>query len=105
MENKNLVCTKLGKNLVEIFPVKDLFDLEFTGRLEKILLEIEKTRFTKEQFLHLIVNFTVNAVHTIKQSEDVILNKVMRAKKKFEVLGKCPLCGHGVIEGQKRFWL
>ncbi|WP_285399894.1 type IA DNA topoisomerase [Lysinibacillus sp. fls2-241-R2A-57] len=103
MDNKNLVCTELGKNLVETFPVKDLFDLEFTGRLEKTLSEIEKRKFTKEQFLHLIVNFTVNAVHTIKNSEDVTLSKVTRAQKKFEVVGKCPLCAHGVIEGQKGF--
>lgn len=48
--------------------------------------------------------FTVNdAVQTIKNSEDVTLSKVTRAKKKFEVVGKCPLCGHSVIEGQKGF--
>ncbi|MFJ7915684.1 MULTISPECIES: hypothetical protein [unclassified Lysinibacillus] len=42
MENKNLVCTELGKNLVENFLVKDLFDLALTGRLEKTLSEIKK---------------------------------------------------------------
>ncbi len=48
--------------------------------------------------------FTVNdAVQTIKNSEDVTLSKVTRAKKKFEVVGKCPLCGHSVIKGQKGF--
>jgi len=28
---------------------------------------------------------------------------VTREKKKIEVLGKCPACGSGVIEGQKGF--
>lgn len=103
MDNKNLVCTELGRNLVETFPVKDLFDLEFTGRLEKTLADIEKRRYSKEQFLHFICQFTVRAVETIKNSEDVTLNKVTRTKKKFEAVGKCPLCGHQVIEGHKGF--
>ncbi|WP_366151249.1 hypothetical protein [Lysinibacillus sphaericus] len=43
--------------MVETFLVKDLFDLALTGRLEKTLSEIEKRKFTKERFLHLIVIF------------------------------------------------
>gem|GEM_PF-5255370 len=36
--------------------------------------------------------FTVNdAVQTIKNSEDVTLSKVTRAKKKFEVVGEMPM--------------
>lgn len=35
-QDKNLICTKLGRKLVETFPIKELFDLEFTGRLEKL---------------------------------------------------------------------
>ncbi|KOY80553.1 type IA DNA topoisomerase [Lysinibacillus macroides] len=103
MDNKSLVCTELGRNLVETFPVKDLFDLEFTGRLEKTLADIEKRRYSKEQFLQFICQFTVQAVETIKSSEDVTLNKVTHTKKKFEAVGKCPLCSHQVIEGHKGF--
>lgn len=53
-QNKNLVRTGLGAKLVETFPIKELFDLEFTGRLEKTLSDIEKQKFTKEAFLYLI---------------------------------------------------
>ncbi|WP_075982057.1 type IA DNA topoisomerase [Bacillus massilinigeriensis] len=102
-QNKNLICTELGRKLVETFPVKDLFDLEFTGRLEKTLSDIEKQRFTKESFLNLIFDFTTNAVKTIKNEKDIIINEVSNEKKTIEVLGKCPLCGHGIIEGQKGF--
>lgn len=102
-QNKNLICTELGRKLVETFPVKDLFDLEFTGRLEKTLSDIEKQKFTKESFLNLIFDFTTNAVKTIKNEKDIIINEVSNEKKTIEVLGKCPLCGHGIIEGQKGF--
>lgn len=102
-QNKNLICTELGRKLVETFPVKDLFDLEFTGRLEKTLSDIEKQKFTKESFLTLIFDFTTDAVKTIKSEKDIIINEVSSEKKTIEVLGKCPLCGHGIIEGQKGF--
>lgn len=102
-QNKNLICTELGRKLIETFPVKELFDLEFTGRLEKTLFDIEKQKFTKESFLNLIFDFTTNAVKTIKNEKDIIINEVSNEKKTIEVLGKCPLCGHGIIEGQKGF--
>ena len=41
-KGKSLTCTDLGKTLVEIFPVKELLDLQYTGRLEKTLSDIEK---------------------------------------------------------------
>lgn len=102
-QNKNLICTELGRKLVETFPIKELFDLEFTGRLEKTLSDIEKQKFTKQEFLHAIFDFTTKAVDKIKNEQQVIINEVVRNKKPIEVLGKCPLCGHSVIEGQKGF--
>ncbi|WP_096188805.1 type IA DNA topoisomerase [Evansella halocellulosilytica] len=103
IQNKNLTCTELGKKLVETFPVKELFDLEFTGRLEKTLSDIEKHKFTKESFLNLIFDFTTDAVKTIKNEKDIIINKISNERKSIEVLGKCPLCRNGIIEGKKGF--
>lgn len=34
-KGKSYFVTKLGQNLVEIFPVKELFDVDYTGKLEK----------------------------------------------------------------------
>ena len=90
-QNKNLICTELGRKLVETFPVKELFDLEFTGRLEKTLSDIEKQKFTKENFLNFIFDFTTKSVNTIKNEKDIIINEVSTEKKSVEVLGKCPL--------------
>lgn len=102
-QNKNLLCTELGNKLVEAFPVHELFDLHFTGRLEKTLADIEKKKVTKEQFLNFIYDFTAKSVQTIKNEKDVILHEVSTSRRTNEVLGKCPLCGHGIVEGQKGF--
>lgn len=102
-QNKNLICTELGRKLVETFPVKELFDLEFTGRLEKTLFDIEKQKFKKESFLNFIYDFTSKSVNTIKNEKDITLNEVSSEKQQVEVLGKCPECGHGIIEGKKGF--
>ena len=46
-KGKSLSCTELGTKLVETFPVRELFDLEYTGRLEKTLSDIERKKHTK----------------------------------------------------------
>lgn len=102
-QNKNLLCTELGRKLIETFPIKDLFNLEFTGRLEKSLNDIEKRNFTKDEFLQLIFDFTTKAVETIKNEKEVTINEVASQRKSNEIMGKCPVCGHAVIEGQKGF--
>lgn len=102
-QNKNLLCTELGRKLIETFPIKDLFNLEFTGRLEKSLNDIEKRDFTKDEFLQLIFEFTTKAVETIKNEKEVTINEVASQRKTNEIMGKCPVCGHAVIEGQKGF--
>lgn len=102
-QSKNLVCTELGKKLVETFPITDLFDLEYTGRLEKTLSDIEKRNVDKQEFLNLVFNFTRNAVETIKGEQDVIINTIAPSKITIEVLGKCPQCGSEIIEGKKGF--
>ncbi|MEK3889233.1 type IA DNA topoisomerase [Bacillus sp. FSL K6-3431] len=102
-QNKNLICTELGKDLVETFPIKDLFNLEFTGRLEKSLYDIEKGNFSKNEFLQLIYSFTTNSVEKIKEHQAGTIHEVTTQRKTNEFMGKCPVCGNAVIEGQKGF--
>lgn len=102
-ESKHLLCTELGNRLVEIFPVKNLFDLEFTGRLEKGLSDIQKGKASKQEFLRLVFDFTAESVETIKDGEDIIINKVASTRATNEVLGTCPECSGKVIDGYKAF--
>lgn len=102
-ESKHLLCTELGNRLVETFPVKNLFDLEFTGRLEKGLSDIQKGKASKQEFLRVVFDFTTDSVETIKGGEDVIVNKVVSTRATNEVLGTCPECGGKVTDGYKAF--
>lgn len=124
MQKKNIRCTEKGKKLIETLPVKELMDLEYTGKLEKTLSDIEKGTVKKDTFMNHIIKFVVNGVDTIRYQKTVPIQyskeafvataptktKAEPAKKantsvvgEKEVLGKCPLCGSDVIEGTKGF--
>ncbi|SET27463.1 DNA topoisomerase-3 [Oceanobacillus limi] len=103
-QGKTLTCSALGRRLVETFPVKELFDLEFTGRLEKTLSDIQKGKVNKREFLNSIFNFTNGSVATIKADQEKIIHEITSAQRKTnEVLGICPECGGNIVEGSKGF--
>ena len=121
-KGKSYFITDLGKNLVEIFPVKELFDVDYTGKLEKI----QKGQFTRKEYLNNIMTFIFNSVELIKRdtpknisTENYIYNpktkkfskesattsKSSKSKNKDsnESLGKCPICQGDVVEIEKGF--
>ena len=100
-KGKSLKCTDLGRMMVETFPVKELFDLEYTGRLEKTLSDIEKNKFKKSDFLNMISDFTKNAVDAIKN--DRLFASQVKLPEDAKVVGVCPECGNPVIETDKAF--
>lgn len=100
-KGKSLKCTDLGRMMVETFPVKELFDLEYTGRLEKTLSDIEKNKFKKADFLSMISDFTKNAVESIKA--DRKFASQVKLPEDAKIVGICPECGNPVIETEKAF--
>lgn len=100
---KSLICTELGRTIVEVFPAKELLDLEYTGRLEKTLSDIEKGLVSKEEFLKLICNFTRESVDKIKNDRSLLHKFKVELPEGAEEIGKCPICGNSVIEGTKGF--
>ncbi|MBV7276339.1 type IA DNA topoisomerase [Clostridium sp. PL3] len=66
-KGKSLLITDKGIKLVENFPLKELMDTDYTGRLEKKLYDVEKGNFKKEDFLNEIFAFTKNGVIKIKK--------------------------------------
>lgn len=102
-KGKSLTCTELGRTIVEIFPVKELLDLEYTGRLEKTLSDIERGKVKKEDFLELIRSFTIEGVNAIKNDDSMAKHFKVAAPEGVEVLGNCPNCGNPVVEGEKGF--
>lgn len=97
---KSLLITELGKIVVNNFPVQELFDLDYTGRLEKTLSDIEKGDVKKEEFVNLIKNFTKHSVGLVKND---LQTNFKTASKDLEVVGKCPLCGQPIVEKEKNF--
>lgn len=102
-KGKSLMCTDLGRNIVEIFPVKELLDLEYTGRLEKTLSDIEKGKFKKDDFMKLIIDFTINSVELIKNDTGALSRFKVEIPDDVENLGPCPVCGNPVVESEKSF--
>ncbi|ONI48069.1 hypothetical protein AN643_03555 [Candidatus Epulonipiscioides saccharophilum] len=66
MNKKNINSTLKGRALIETLPVKELMDLDYTGKLEKTLADMEKGLVSKEAFLEHIKEFVINSVSTIK---------------------------------------
>ena len=102
-KGKSLTTTELGRTIVEVFPVKELFDLEYTGRLEKTLSDIEKGKFNKDEFLMMIKEFTKKAIDDIKKDTSMLKNFKVELPEGSKSLGKCPVCGNDVVEGEKSF--
>ena len=130
-KGKSYAITDLGKNLVEIFPVKDLFDVDYTGKLEKSLSDIQKGQFTRKKYLTNIMNFIYQNVNLIKRDSNKNISTEVytynsktkkyvkessKTKKsslsdeksklksdKNDSLGKCPVCQNDVIESDKGF--
>lgn len=102
-KGKSLTTTELGRTIVEIFPAKELLDLEYTGRLEKTLSDIEKGKFRKDDFLNLIYDFTRESVEKIKNDSSLLHKFKVEVPEGIEEIGKCPVCGNPVVEGEKGF--
>ncbi|MEG2197922.1 MAG: DNA topoisomerase [Cellulosilyticaceae bacterium] len=129
MQRKNIRCTVKGKSLIEALPVKELMDLEYTGKLEKTLSDIEKGSVAKEEFMDHIKDFVNKAVQDIRSQRIAPIQsgkpegqpkdsgattkgadksktgtKTSVAKEGArEILGQCPHCGADVVEGTKGF--
>ncbi|MEG0292443.1 MAG: DNA topoisomerase [Anaerovoracaceae bacterium] len=100
-KKKTLTTTDLGKMMVETFPVTELFDLEYTGKLEKTLSDIERKKFDQKDFLDTIIDFTKNSVEKIK--EDKTFASKVKVDDESVIVGICPECGNPVLENEKAF--
>lgn len=98
-KGKNLFTTELGQSLVEKFPVQELFNLEYTGKLEKTLSDIELGKVQKDDFMKYISNFTQKSIEQIK----LYKGGINLMSQENVSLGRCPLCGSDVVETERNF--
>ena len=99
-KGKSLDITDLGRNLVKVFPIKELLDTDFTGRIEKSLKDIEKGVVNPDLFMERMIRYTEKSSNIIKGSNGTIYGGQDNTNK---VIGRCPECGHDVIEGKKAY--
>jgi len=77
--------------------------LEYTGKLEKTLSDIEKGKYKKEDFLDFIYDFTTQSVDKIKNDNSLLHKFKVQLPEGKEIIGKCPICGNAIVEAEKSF--
>ena len=91
-EKKNIKITDLGRYLIALVQDPRLKSPELTGEWESKLKEIEQGRFSAEQFMKEITEYTKAIIHK-SDFPPVDPNR----------LGTCPLCQKDVIEGKRGY--
>lgn len=99
-KGKSLNTTDLGENLVKVFPIKELLDTDFTGRIEKSLKDIEKGTVNPVVFMEKMIKYTEKSSNVIKSSNGIVSNGENNVKDK---IGKCPECGNKIVAGKKAY--
>jgi len=97
-KGKSFSITDEGIKLVEIFPVKELMDTDFTGKLEYDLKRIEDGALSREELTNRIIHFTKEGIEKRTKIEGEI-----SMSKEDSSLGICPECGSSIIEGKKGY--
>jgi DNA topoisomerase-3 len=95
-----LKCTPLGRRLIKIFPVKKMFDLNFTADIEKKLEDVERGLLSRSDFLNEIFKFAYDSSMLIKVADDALKVPI---KETIEIIGVCPSCGGQVVENSKSY--
>jgi len=94
---KTLQITDMGISLVDLFPLKDMLEPSFTGRIERSLKEIELGQYQAAQFMNVV---------KAKVTKGILQMKDIRGEIKTTApasLGSCPECGRAVVETLKSF--
>ena len=100
---KSLETTPLGREIIEVFPVDELKDIDFTGRIQKSLKDIEKGEIDPEIFMRRMEGFVFKNAEKFKVKKLNSMEGAKGSKKEKKVIGKCPDCGSDVIEGKKAY--
>jgi len=95
-QKKLLVPTAKGETLIDLVP-EIIKNPGFTGQWEKTLADIETGAAKPEEFMS---GIKMLAGEIVELARNQVANQPPANK---EPLGKCPLCGKGVIEGKKGY--
>lgn len=95
LKGKSYFITEMGIRLVELFPLKEMLVPDFTGKLEKLLKDMERGEYGQGEFLALVTSMMVSGIEQMKSLPGNISRN--------DSLGRCPACGSDVVEIRKGF--
>jgi DNA topoisomerase-3 len=96
LKGKNYSIAGLGIGLVEVFPLKDMLEPDFTGRLERQLKDIETGSCRPADFMTAVRQSVTDGIKRLQGTSGQI-------SKAVESIGKCPECGRDVVETPKAY--
>lgn len=95
VKGKTLLSTEFGRNLIEILPINDIQDIEYTSILEKELGEIADGKLDPRITLKKIKSEITRNVDDIKKGEGKMMSNDPNG------IGVCPICKKGqVVKGK-----
>jgi DNA topoisomerase III len=95
-DGRSLVCTEKGLNVIRLLDEHPLTSPSLTGDWENRLEKIEQGAESRETFMRDIAKFAGETVSEL----DAKLKEVRIPRAN---LGRCPVCGHDIVENRKGF--
>lgn len=102
---KNLVATQFGIDAIAAICDETVKSPMLTAEWEMKLGEIEAENLTEEAFLKELHQYIKKMIGTLKSTSVRLTNKstVVSKSKTAKTMGKCPFCGHSVVESAKAY--
>ncbi|MDO5132476.1 MAG: DNA topoisomerase [Eubacteriales bacterium] len=106
---RHIIVTEAGRQLISVLP-DYLKSAKMTADWENQLLQIERGQYSRKAFLDGITQMIRRIIQDCQQLDDDERNrfggqnKTNAGRPERESLGKCPLCGSPVYEGDKVFY-
>ena len=99
LKGKSFFISKLGSELIELFPLKEYLNPEYTGQMEQKLKEIELGQLTKNSLLQEIILAVRQGIERMKG----VTAKIPPESPAKQTSGLCPECGREVVENSKAY--
>jgi len=102
---KNLVATKFGIDAISAICDETVKSPMLTAEWEMKLREIEEGNLTEETFVEELHQYIKGMIETLKSTSVRLTEnkKTTDRSKAAKGVGKCPFCGHSVVESAKAY--
>jgi DNA topoisomerase-3 len=99
LKKKTYEITQMGISLVELFPLTEMLEPDFTGRIEWQLKQIEQGEISRDIFMKSVRDLVASGIERMRGME----GSISKAVPEKDNLGPCPYCSKMVVEKEKTF--